>query len=62
MFFSIFTGVYIIKDFPQHYYGDNLFILNKFFTMLFRGTMDNIDYDDNLDRYKIKTKIYPEKM
>jgi hypothetical protein len=62
MFFSIFTGAYIIKDFPQYYYGDNLFILNKFFTMIFRGTMDNIDYDDNLDRYKKKTMLFPQKM
>lgn len=62
MSFSIFTGVYIIKDFPQYYYGENLFILNKFFTMLLRGTMDNIDYDENLDRYKPKINNYPQKM
>lgn len=62
MLFSIFTGVYAMKDFPQNYYGDYYFFISKFFAMLFRGTMDNLDYDENLDRYNIKTKYYPNKM
>ncbi len=61
MFLSVFVGIFVIKDFPSVYYRDNLFILNKFFIMLFRGTIDNVDSDKNLDIYKFDQDMLSEK-
>jgi len=30
--------------------------------MIFRGTIDNQDYDNNLSKYKEDQDLYPEKM
>lgn len=51
----------MIEDFPT-YYITRTYILNKIILMIFRGTIDNQDYDNNLSKYKDDKNLYPQKV
>jgi hypothetical protein len=51
----------MIEDFPSHYITP-IFLMNKMFLMIFRGTIDNQDYDKNLSKYKQDYDLFPQKM
>ena len=53
MFFVLYSNyiVYLIwGDFHMFYYRDYKFIFLKILSMFYRGSIDNGDFDDNINR------------
>jgi hypothetical protein len=55
--FSAFVAFQMFGDFNVYYYKDLKFIFLKILGMYFRGSMDNVDSDKSLDRYRIDSNL-----
>ena len=51
--YSNYIAFFIWGDFHMFYYKDYKFIFLKILSMFYRGSIDNSDFDDSINRYKL---------